>query len=459
MKNTFKFLLGFILLIPFSVRADGGPIVHFNKDTSIMYLTDEDKQQVMEMYNLNYYDGDVIVITDNRIDYLVDYSHLEEPYETEDLYDQIINSEEVFDFNTDYVCEASGKIEDEYSVSEIRRVDNKLSFGNMYGIDDYYASCIRRNDHNMQNWQDSYVFDNEGFKLVSLYYSEDNKLYKMFIYYVKDIENSKLNFKSSKVVKNFEVSGYYDFENEINKDVKVAYTFEPQYYEFLIEKNKISVNNLMNLDEDYDEMILIDKDGFDFKIDFDKSTFTKEEISGIDVVYYSVGSYEDGLFFRGQSFDEYKYAFGKQLLKDGNEYSFGNNIEDGIVIKGMNDTDMTDWEEVNNSLVEVNLPANLVLVNVRTIDETRFQYFAYVYDDETNLELLNTLGEEKEEEYILGDMNNDGSIGLTDIIYLIKRYLRLEQKTEDDILRGDINGDGRIGIMDIIMLLRTYLGL
>ena len=62
-------------------------------------------------------------------------------------------------------------------------------------------------------------------------------------------------------------------------------------------------------------------------------------------------------------------------------------------------------------------------------------------------------------EYQKGDLNKDGNIGLTDIIYLLKRYLSIEETTTEDILIGDMNEDGNLGLTDIILLLRVYLGI
>ena len=62
-------------------------------------------------------------------------------------------------------------------------------------------------------------------------------------------------------------------------------------------------------------------------------------------------------------------------------------------------------------------------------------------------------------QYEKGDLNKDGNIGLTDIIYLLKRYLSIEETTAEDILIGDMNEDGNLGLTDIILLLRVYLGI
>ena len=60
--------------------------------------------------------------------------------------------------------------------------------------------------------------------------------------------------------------------------------------------------------------------------------------------------------------------------------------------------------------------------------------------------------------YLKGDLNKNNQIDLADIIYLLKRYLNVEETTSEDITIGDMNEDGNIGLTDIILLLRIYLG-
>ena len=62
-------------------------------------------------------------------------------------------------------------------------------------------------------------------------------------------------------------------------------------------------------------------------------------------------------------------------------------------------------------------------------------------------------------EYDKGDMNGDGEITLSDVIYLLKVYLGVVEPTDMDDVVGDMNDDGNIGLVDIILLLRKYLGI
>ena len=60
------------------------------------------------------------------------------------------------------------------------------------------------------------------------------------------------------------------------------------------------------------------------------------------------------------------------------------------------------------------------------------------------------------ETYVLGDMNKDGEVNISDVNYII--YLVLNDKeNEVDRRRADLNGDGEINISDINMLINIIL--
>lgn len=59
-------------------------------------------------------------------------------------------------------------------------------------------------------------------------------------------------------------------------------------------------------------------------------------------------------------------------------------------------------------------------------------------------------------EFLLGDMNQNGHIDLSDIIILLKKYLS-DDFTDEERLVGDINGNERIDLVDIVTLLKSYL--
>ena len=62
------------------------------------------------------------------------------------------------------------------------------------------------------------------------------------------------------------------------------------------------------------------------------------------------------------------------------------------------------------------------------------------------------------DEYVKGDMNQNGKVDLQDIIILLKKYLGTLTTTDEDKTIGDMDNNGSIGLKDIILLLRTYLG-
>lgn len=62
-------------------------------------------------------------------------------------------------------------------------------------------------------------------------------------------------------------------------------------------------------------------------------------------------------------------------------------------------------------------------------------------------------------DYVKGDFNGDGEIGLVDVIKLLKVYLGLEGLTDANLAIGDMNNDNQINLVDVIAILKSYLGL
>lgn len=60
---------------------------------------------------------------------------------------------------------------------------------------------------------------------------------------------------------------------------------------------------------------------------------------------------------------------------------------------------------------------------------------------------------------MLGDMNNDGRISITDVVILHRILLELDPTTPWHNSIGDMNNDARISITDVVILHRTLLGL
>ncbi len=59
---------------------------------------------------------------------------------------------------------------------------------------------------------------------------------------------------------------------------------------------------------------------------------------------------------------------------------------------------------------------------------------------------------------VLGDMNGDGALTITDVSILVNIVLSTKEMSEQDILRGDMNGDGALTISDITKLVDIVLG-
>ena len=59
---------------------------------------------------------------------------------------------------------------------------------------------------------------------------------------------------------------------------------------------------------------------------------------------------------------------------------------------------------------------------------------------------------------VIGDMNGDGALTITDVSILVNIVLSTKEMSEQDILRGDMNGDGALTISDITKLVDIVLG-
>ena len=68
-----------------------------------------------------------------------------------------------------------------------------------------------------------------------------------------------------------------------------------------------------------------------------------------------------------------------------------------------------------------------------------------------------TLDQECEPECTQGDLNNDGTINVTDIISMVNIVLDPSQPTDNQLCVADLNNDGTINVVDIIALVNIIL--
>ena len=57
-----------------------------------------------------------------------------------------------------------------------------------------------------------------------------------------------------------------------------------------------------------------------------------------------------------------------------------------------------------------------------------------------------------------GDVNDDGSINVLDVVVMVNVILLLEDATEYITWAADLNFDGSINVMDVILLVNQILG-
>ena len=65
--------------------------------------------------------------------------------------------------------------------------------------------------------------------------------------------------------------------------------------------------------------------------------------------------------------------------------------------------------------------------------------------------------EEDVEEYMMGDVNQDFTINVLDIVFLMNYILNLIDLNEEQIALGDLNNDNGINILDIVLLIEEII--
>ncbi|MDC0145380.1 endonuclease [bacterium] len=65
--------------------------------------------------------------------------------------------------------------------------------------------------------------------------------------------------------------------------------------------------------------------------------------------------------------------------------------------------------------------------------------------------------EDFEEEYMMGDVNQDSTINILDIVFLMNYILNLIDLNEEQIALGDLNNDNGINILDIVLLIEEII--
>ena len=63
----------------------------------------------------------------------------------------------------------------------------------------------------------------------------------------------------------------------------------------------------------------------------------------------------------------------------------------------------------------------------------------------------------QEEDFLLGDVNGDGVVNITDVIYLVN-YIMQPESTTIILKAADVNIDGNINITDAVGIINIILG-
>lgn len=487
MKKNINYLFLFILVLfgfvnnTYAISNYNLQKVYFNKSTTVKYLTDNDKAEFMDKFGLTEYDGAVIITTSDNFSYLIDY------YDT-DMYDADfapwygnLNSD-----NTSfsgYICSRSQYTvdsEESDQMMEITRNGNKLSFGYKYGADLTYYRCGNTSTEIVASYMYEMKLLGEGLNYIITNDSTDVKT-GIFVYYIKDLSKSVLNFKSSKNVTNMTVPAVA----ERNKIVGNKY-FVPDFHKAELRSEYQSYFDQVDIDyfkpnnngytytKANNTVTLIPETGFKFKIDEVNSTYDLSEIKNVFVKYYYLIRYKsdntlDSKVYRDIDF----YHYGNTMLQEypldhSGEYypsNDGPKLTDMFVIDAASERSRQgryyDFDKQAN-VFDTFIP-NFVVVEIGTIDgETQQFYFAY--DTPENRQTFGFTKVDKIEfpydlpDYIMGDLDGNGSVELPDVIAAIKKYLGVLSITEEDMEILDMNDDKEINLVDITLIIKLYLG-
>jgi len=82
-------------------------------------------------------------------------------------------------------------------------------------------------------------------------------------------------------------------------------------------------------------------------------------------------------------------------------------------------------------------------------------YYVYLANASGRRELLTF---KYYQSYKLGDVNEDGSIGTRDALWILQAYAGNRTLTASQQLAADVNRDGNIGTRDALWVLQAYAG-
>lgn len=462
-----KYYLLLILLLSFSTTVYAAeyhsPMIKFNGNTTIKYLTESDKNTIMDKFALAEYDGAVIYTNNPSISLFIDYGSINANYYGDYFdYNDILDDQDAISPRANYICSNLYDWADEYRIYDVKRENDKPSFGLMYDINDSEYICGNQNTHGVDSNLSIFEFQHEGLYVAPDYDMENpENIGKLFIYYVANDSNAKLQFSSSKTVTETTITGYTDLTDEPYISKNVVREIPPtKSYGLLHDTDREDFANTVGLDYYGGELALMPTEGFNLKFDFDKSTIKANDFVMVMVEYFNMSRDDQGYFLADDYYSEtYRYAHGKLFDADGtySTLNVGASIESGIPIHGMNGVELYDEVCNGNSCNNVISKADYVMVSIYSLDTDGWRAFNFAYDTQENYELFNfDVINDYESQYLKGDMNKNEKIDLSDIITLLKVYLN-GSPTEEEIQIGDMDDNGSIGLNDIIALLKLYL--
>jgi len=130
------------------------------------------------------------------------------------------------------------------------------------------------------------------------------------------------------------------------------------------------------------------------------------------------------------------------------------------IMYSTSDRELNQFNVYRNNVLVGDAISNFYYMDETTEAGEDYCYQIILLDDEGN-ELLESIeqciGIGEDITYTAGDMNQDGSLNVLDIVMIVDLILNNPNPSEMEILLGDLTNDGLVNVLDIVALVDTIL--
>ena len=365
--------------------------VIYNEDVEIRYLAEKDKQRIIQLFGLNEYDGKVICMDSKR------------------QWDSVYKSYPYGDTGYGYDYDILRKDNGDLALGKIlREEDNngRLSFFGSYG-----------------NFDDA---------KLTISFESDN----VWIFCCGDVESSGLNFtdkvEKTKIVEPFAKKG---------SGATISKSFEREYEISLTGKLKEQdievLMDYFSMDSFGGSFAIIPTEGSKYKIDFEKSSYGKDELAEIQIRYSALTRNEDGSM-EIDYFNNEWYSFKNGKLSGSDYYTYGEETQ--FLTKGDIGTDVEDCEFYIPAMDEKNDEVLLISIRLYTLNGGWSGNFM-VYNDEKTFEVCDFVEVKEPEEEQEESKNESYEVTLPSDNLIISKEdfsaILEENKTKDIVIKSN----------------------